>query len=836
VKKFECRRTPIHIVSTADAGAGSVELRQRRSGQNDAKMESPQRVASMNETRDDMGSSGVNEVTSGDASKDIESLYDPDSLTKVLENTKTALPQVLISLALEEEQLLDVDQCLRWLHRFPALAKYAKVQGVYRSNSTLLIMSLPVLIWDWIPDDPACSFIGYVHSSNLLALECDEGDLVGSKLKLERDLQPQSGVPDDLTTETRLTSNYLFGHVPFVSGQYIGREPVPELLPSIGDQSRTTSYSSRRMTPPCAAEGGVYTSSNPFVQPHLNPEISDFPKVLRAQEASTIQSFRQRVSSVGPGSQAWTVHVSLLPTSSQPFPFEKDTTAYKRCLSRGLHQMVVVPDSDSHSFKVSIDQAFSIILHGRPWLPLVARICDAKNLRGLPMLRQLPTYLIGSDYNAEFLQHNCAVVDESGKILDLYIAMSEDTISWAELREITPFIPGLESAWIYDPYLDEFLNKGLVGASINEWHSSSRRNEFSSSVDSVASQSNQRLQAQINLAVARPLIPKGGEDTLMSQDNSSHSMNRLDSKDGSSDKVAISSKTTYQRPKHDRVYCKQCDSHQEGFRGEHDLRRHMDREHKTLIKKWVCEEPKDGLNHPKPVLPLSKCKACTQQKKRYGAYYNAAAHLRRAHFQPKVKSKSKDGSKIENEGERRGAKGGGDWPPMSELKFWMREVETVEDSQHPDSPGTDDFVEDDALFPAYPSASSSVNFSSPGLDELLRKQQLIQEEIASLIPTPRLDVLRGKRQRIEKEIGSLLPKPRSDVVTQGRTNEQDTSHFSTFGFNPPNDNLASAHSPFKSANTHWWGSEEPDILMLDGESTTGTSNTYSYEQAKFWGL
>src|SRR5204863_63561 len=36
------------------------------------------------------------------------------------------------------------------------------------------------------------------------------------------------------------------------------------------------------------------------------------------------------------GSQAWTVHVSLLPGASQPFPFEKDTIAYNRALSRGL--------------------------------------------------------------------------------------------------------------------------------------------------------------------------------------------------------------------------------------------------------------------------------------------------------------------------------------------------------------------------------------------------------------------------------------------------------------------------------------------------------------------
>ncbi len=70
------------------------------------------------------------------------------------------------------------------------------------------------------------------------------------------------------------------------------------------------------------------------------------------------------------------------------------------------------------------------------------------------MLRPLPDYLVGSDYNAEFLQQNCAVVDESGKILDLYIAMSEGKISWAVLKEVDPHTPGLEASWTYDQFLD----------------------------------------------------------------------------------------------------------------------------------------------------------------------------------------------------------------------------------------------------------------------------------------------------------------------------------------------------------------------------------------------
>ena len=154
-------------------------------------------------------------------------------------------------------------------------------------------------------------------------------------------------------------------------------------------------------------------------------------------------------------SKSWTVHVSLLPQASQPFPFEKDTLAYKRALSRGLHRIIAIPGPDSQSFTQKISSEFSPLLKGRCWMPLVAKICDAENLRGLPMLRQLPSsQLDESLYDLDFLKNNCATLDVNGNILDLYIAMREDTFSWAELLRSPPIIEGLEACWKYDTILD----------------------------------------------------------------------------------------------------------------------------------------------------------------------------------------------------------------------------------------------------------------------------------------------------------------------------------------------------------------------------------------------
>jgi hypothetical protein len=65
-------------------------------------------------------------------------------------------------------------------------------------------------------------------------------------------------------------------------------------------------------------------------------------------------------------------------------------------------------------------------------------------------------------------------VDEEGKILDIYIAMVKDSLSWAELKAIAPYMAGLESSWIYDPFLDGPYSEGgeydLGSATLDKLH------------------------------------------------------------------------------------------------------------------------------------------------------------------------------------------------------------------------------------------------------------------------------------------------------------------------------------------------------------------------------
>ncbi|KAF5620295.1 uncharacterized protein FTJAE_11706 [Fusarium tjaetaba] len=153
--------------------------------------------------------------------------------------------------------------------------------------------------------------------------------------------------------------------------------------------------------------------------------------------------------------RSWTVHVSLMPSKDTPFPFEKDTTSYKRCLSRGLHRMLAVEGDDAKSVTEAVSRAFEPLLKGRPWVPLQAKLCDAERLQGLPMLRPLEARLVHGPYDRAFLKQHCAVLDASGKMDSLYIAMEHDSLSWNFLKRSPVYLDGLESAWERDSVLDK---------------------------------------------------------------------------------------------------------------------------------------------------------------------------------------------------------------------------------------------------------------------------------------------------------------------------------------------------------------------------------------------
>lgn len=288
-----------------------------------------------------------------------------------------------------------------------------------------------------------------------------------------------------------------------------------------------------------------------------------------------------------------------------------------------------------------------------------------------------------SSYASTSFRRASQSVDFIPNVFDLSPIAVEDTLSTPP----TQFVDSNESDCSQFPYVfpihEDVKPSSLpfalgVSASSMQTHEDlvedmKRSNSHQSNSSGVSTQSRASQRRQETLAQSsRPIAPKEAalNMTLMSRQASSHQMTLASSQEGegSSKSVAAITKApvkTYVRPKHPKIQCPHCSLYPDGFRGEHELRRHVDSKHTAVKKVWICVDVSPNQTF------LTSCKQC-RNKKQYGAYYNAAAHLRRAHFHPR-----KRGRKSRNDSEKRGGKGGGNDPPMDELKKWMKEIEVV---------------------------------------------------------------------------------------------------------------------------------------------------------------
>lgn len=202
----------------------------------------------------------------------------------------------------------------------------------------------------------------------------------------------------------------------------------------------------------------------------------------------------------------------------------------------------------------------------------------------------------------------------------------------------------------------------------------------SSSMETNASSQSRlsRRSQEQGILSSRLLAPKvPNPDPQSTEPASSDQRHIITSEDGSSKEVVSIPKAPYVRPQSHKVMCPFCNEQPRGFRGEHELRRHNDRKHNDVRKAWICVDISVNQKF------LANCKKCASGK-RYNVYYNAAAHLRRAHFNPKRK-----GGKGKKEG--RGGKYGGSHPSMDTLKLWMTEIEEdVRDTVPPRSEDEED--------------------------------------------------------------------------------------------------------------------------------------------------
>ena len=158
---YERRKTPIYVVLSNEGKQRSIEL---------TPLQTTNTRKGLAELSADSVSSTSSDRTPEPSCNDTNGVHNGTSQTSfdLSSSQRPPYPQVLVSLALEEDQWLQTDDWFDWLTTVPALVKHVRVHGVFESDSTLLLISLSVAVWDLLPKHPAVSFIGFVKSNNML--------------------------------------------------------------------------------------------------------------------------------------------------------------------------------------------------------------------------------------------------------------------------------------------------------------------------------------------------------------------------------------------------------------------------------------------------------------------------------------------------------------------------------------------------------------------------------------------------------------------------------------------------------------------------------------------
>lgn len=175
--RYEChkRRTPVHCFLTNESPYRSIMLAPLQSKLSHSAVARIDQSATQPSTA----------TTSLNASQSTgNSEHSTAPTTASGSSNGTRGPRVLLAVRLEDDYFIDDEMSdsakklqiwCNWVRSAPDGIKDISVQGIYKSLSTLVLISIPVVVWDILPDNPAYSFVGFVQSENLADIVLSDG-------------------------------------------------------------------------------------------------------------------------------------------------------------------------------------------------------------------------------------------------------------------------------------------------------------------------------------------------------------------------------------------------------------------------------------------------------------------------------------------------------------------------------------------------------------------------------------------------------------------------------------------------------------------------------------
>ncbi|EGS23393.1 zinc finger domain-containing protein [Thermochaetoides thermophila DSM 1495] len=395
---------------------------------------------------------------------------------------------------------------------------------------------------------------------------------------------------------------------------------------------------------------------------------------------------------------------------SQPHSFLSSDVALDQTIAssfRSMESMTTAPTVDTAPMTQSSTNMSNMPIGGSEML----RICSRQSFHSLPQDNGVQAFMAP------------AVPDKRRSDASL---LSYPTFSVAspisQRPPTTQLSQSVPAAMGFVPADTTPSSQGLGSAAMERSISSQSARSASSIQNSLARQNSNAARQRV--IQPRPNQPDG---TTYCDSNGAPPTAGAHSSSPPRPRTAIT-RVRPERPNRQKAVCSICPD-KPTFRGDHELRRHTQVKHSVKLEKWMCIKPPADEMHlrAKPVIPLEKCKQCST-KKQYNKDYNAAAHLRRKHFNVRQGRRAR-GQAGDQPEEKRGGRGGGDQPPMSELKHWMKKVIVYLDQRAAELAQVDEDGDGDEESELFPGDWDS----QPGVDG--RAPASIAGEDALVLPT-----------------------------------------------------------------------------------------------------
>jgi len=191
--KYEChkRRTPVHCFLTNETPYRSIMLAPLPPTEPTSLFSGTEQIDQGTSTK---SSSETMAYSAGEPDMGIPTASSPSSI--LLKPPKEL--HVLLAVRLEDDYFLDgpeedihkkLHTWCEWLRNIPEGTKSVSIEGVYKSCSTLVLLKLPVAVWNLLPEDRAYSFVGFVDSDNLAPKSAPKTTEFESRLTTDQDPQ-----------------------------------------------------------------------------------------------------------------------------------------------------------------------------------------------------------------------------------------------------------------------------------------------------------------------------------------------------------------------------------------------------------------------------------------------------------------------------------------------------------------------------------------------------------------------------------------------------------------------------------------------------------------------